>query len=308
MDSTNRILVVDDSSTMLSFMEAVCKEEGYDVCKAESGLQAIVELKRNHDFKAIVIDWMMPEMNGIDLLKKIKITEKWKNIPVIMQTSQKDPKSIQAGINAGAYYYLIKPYQTKVLTAIIKSALSDYKLYKKDQNFLCDFCIRPLMTSGEFNLKKIEEAHVIIDWMSSYSKKDNISIGLEELIKNSIEHGNLKIGYDDKSHYLENDTFDEEVERRQLFPENQDKFVNINYFIDGDMVKVKIKDMGEGFDYRQYLEFSPDRIFDLHGRGIAIANNHVFENLTYLNNGSEVVAEFSIDNNLPSYLIKPFSR
>jgi len=58
-------------------------------------------------------------------------------------------------------------------------------------------------------------------------------------------------------------------------------------------MKVHIKDEGAGFDFSKYLDFDPERAFDLHGRGIAIANKDIFEKLQYIGRGNEVMVFFS---------------
>lgn len=68
----------------------------------------------------------MPQMDGIELLGKIKATLVLEQIPVIMVTATTDPASIQEGLDAGAYYYLIKPFEPKVLLSIVKAAVEQY--------------------------------------------------------------------------------------------------------------------------------------------------------------------------------------
>lgn len=289
-------MIVDDSSTMLSFMESVCIDQGYDVARAESGLQAIVELKRNPSFQAIVIDWHMPEMNGIDLLEKIKGDKRWKNIPVVMQTGNRDKADVLRGIRSGAYFYLTKPYTERDFRHILICAVEEYNIQKRlrlaEERMSSD--ITPFLDSGSFSFRTFDEATVVAAWLSRFSRKDNIAIGLEELFKNGIEHGNLRIYYNKKTEYLEEDIYEAEIERRLELPENRGKYVKVDFERKNNSVDVRIKDMGEGFDYEVYLDFSPERVYDLHGRGIAIANNHVFDSLEYLGSGSEVIARFAI--------------
>jgi DNA-binding response OmpR family regulator len=77
-------------------------------------------------FSAILLDRLMPQMDGIELLGKIKATLVLEQIPVIMVTATTDPASIQEGLDTGAYYYLIKPFEPKVLLSIVKAAVEQY--------------------------------------------------------------------------------------------------------------------------------------------------------------------------------------
>lgn len=294
MGEPKRVLIVDDSTTVLSFMESVCLEDGYDPVKAESGLQALVELKRDHRFHALVIDWMMPELTGIELLEQIKQKDEWKNIPVIMQTGNRDNASVLRGIQAGAYFYLTKPYKKIDLHLILKTAVHEYSsfLRMQDESYKGNSDILPFMKSGELTVRTFEEGQEVAAWLSRYSTRENICLGLEELIFNGIEHGNLGLTYEDKSHFLTEGSFDSEIKRRFSLEENRDKNVSIDFLQRDNWVEVRIRDRGKGFDYEKYLDFSPERIFDLHGRGVAIANKQVFDELSYHRGGSEVVVRF----------------
>ena len=77
-------------------------------------------MEEEGDLAAVILDWMLPNMNGLEVLKLIKNDERFRNIPIIMQTGKKDKDSIISGINAGAYYYLTKPYNFTVLITILK--------------------------------------------------------------------------------------------------------------------------------------------------------------------------------------------
>jgi len=67
----------------------------------------------------------MPKMNGLDLLMRMKVEEPFKHIPVIMQTVLDREEEIAEGIEAGAYYYLTKPFDKKMLQVIVKAAIKD---------------------------------------------------------------------------------------------------------------------------------------------------------------------------------------
>ena len=70
-------------------------------------------------------------------------------------------------------------------------------------------------------------------------------------------------------------------------------FVEVEFKQENSTISVRIHDQGNGFDYKKYLDFDPDRIFDLHGRGIAIAKNHCFDSLEYIGAGNEVLVQSS---------------
>ncbi len=82
--------------------------------------------------------------------------------------------------------------------------------------------------------------------------------------------------------------------RRQALPDNQAKVVSVTFRRMERDVYFRIRDEGKGFDWESYLQFDPERAFDTHGRGIALARNMSFSRLEYLGSGNEVVAVYSL--------------
>ncbi len=80
-----------------------------------------------------------------------------------------------------------------------------------------------------------------------------------------------------------------EVERR-LASENAGACIELEFNVANDKVQIRIRDQGNGFDWTPYMDFDPDRAFDSHGRGIAVARLSSFDDLEYIGEGNEVVA------------------
>ena len=92
------------------------KSIGYeDVVQAEDGQDALNKLKENPDVKLVLLDWNMPNMNGIDCLKAIKANPTTKPIPVMMVTSEAEKSKIIEAIQSGASNYLVKPFEADAL-------------------------------------------------------------------------------------------------------------------------------------------------------------------------------------------------
>ena len=81
-----------------------------------------------------------------------------------------------------------------------------------------------------------------------------------------------------------------EVDRRLNASENIGGFIELEFQVASDMVQIRIRDQGPGFDWTPYMDFDPDRAFDPHGRGIAVARLSSFDDLEYIGVGNEVVA------------------
>lgn len=105
--------------------------ENYDILTGTNGKEALNILQTTQEtIKVIVLDWMMPEMSGIEVLQWIKKQPKLQKIPVIMQTAKSYKSDVANGIGQGAYQYLIKPFEEEVLQAMIRSAVEEFDRYQ----------------------------------------------------------------------------------------------------------------------------------------------------------------------------------
>ena len=86
----------------------------------------------------------------------------------------------------------------------------------------------------------------------------------------------------------------EEIERRLTLPEYKDKMAVINYTKGQNSITLKITDEGEGFDWQEYMEISPERSTHSHGRGIAMSKMMSFDQMEYIGKGNEVLCTVSI--------------
>ena len=293
-----RLLVVEDNPNDRQLLEIYLGEEGYEIEFAENGRQAwelMFEEKR--EFDVILLDRMLPEMNGMQLLAKLKEHEELKMLPVILQTAAVDRADIVEGIRAGAYYYLTKPYDRDMLLSIVRSAAEDHGRYaelqvrlKKGETSLA------LLQEATFACRTIDDARALAAVLARTCPDPSVAVlGLTELLVNAVEHGNLGITYNEKSRLNAAGKWEEEVARRLALPENQGKSVSIRFVREQECVRFFIQDEGSGFEWRRYLEIDPQRAFDTHGRGIAIANLLSFHEIQYLGCGNEVQAVVKLD-------------
>ena len=113
-----RILCVDDEPSNLKLLEALLVPKGYEVVKAENGKEAIEKLEAT-ECDLVLLDVMMPEMNGFEVCKRIKDTDRHGNTPVVMITALRSKEDRIRGIEAGAEDFISKPLdQTEVLARI----------------------------------------------------------------------------------------------------------------------------------------------------------------------------------------------
>lgn len=110
-----KILVVDDSSTMRRIIKNTLQRLGYeDILEAEHGVQAWGILDST-EVQILITDWNMPEMNGLELVKKVRADERYKDIPIIMVTTEGGKAEVITALKAGVNNYIVKPFTPQVL-------------------------------------------------------------------------------------------------------------------------------------------------------------------------------------------------
>lgn len=112
-----KILIVEDEAGIVQFLKQGLEEEGYEITTALDGLAGF-ELFKKENFDLIVLDWMLPKMNGLELCKAIRIKDK--TIPIIFLTAKDTIQETIEGLKAGANDYIKKPFSFDELLERIK--------------------------------------------------------------------------------------------------------------------------------------------------------------------------------------------
>lgn len=289
----SRILAVDDEIVNLTIIEEFLAGAGYELTLVTSAEQAWSRLEvAPATYDVVILDRMMPGMNGIDLLKKLKADIRFREIPVIMQTAASSPEQVREGIEAGAYYYLTKPYEIGILLAIVRAALSERAL-RAEANRLVQARVNTmeLLDSAAFHFRTLAQVGGLIEVLAGLCPvPQRAATGLTELMINAVEHGNLGIGYEDKKHLRLSNTWEAEVARRQALPDYCRRSVRVGFTRHPDAIEFTVTDEGDGFDWHRYLDFDPARATDPNGRGIALARLISFTTLQYTGCGNTAVA------------------
>ena len=121
------ILIVEDNSISAKVLEFNLQKNAYQTIVAQSAKEALEHLTAAHQIRLIIADIMMPEMDGLELLSKIKEQPEWKDIPVIMCSSLADMETVKEAMRAGCRHYLIKPVKKEQLLAKVREALDNEK-------------------------------------------------------------------------------------------------------------------------------------------------------------------------------------
>ncbi len=121
--ATGRILVVDDTPANIQTLAAILKEKGYQISVATNGKQALDALARVQA-DLILLDVMMPEMDGYETCRRLKSSEQWRHIPVIFLTAKTETADIVQGFELGAVDYVAKPFNAHELLARVNTHLT----------------------------------------------------------------------------------------------------------------------------------------------------------------------------------------
>lgn len=119
-----KLLVVDDSSTMRRIIKNTLQRLGYeDILEAEHGVEAWQILNGPDKVDVLITDWNMPEMNGLELVKKTRADARYEDIPIIMVTTEGGKTEVITALKAGVNNYIVKPFTPQVLKEKLEAVL-----------------------------------------------------------------------------------------------------------------------------------------------------------------------------------------
>ncbi len=120
--SSVRVLAVDDSPTILEMIQAILVAGGYEVITATDGQEAL-NAARSEAPDLILLDVMLPKLDGYRVCRLLKFDQKFKSIPIIMLTAKSEEQSVVTGIRTGADQYLTKPIEPERLLSAVAEEL-----------------------------------------------------------------------------------------------------------------------------------------------------------------------------------------
>jgi len=293
-----RILAVDDEAANLEILSENLIDAGYEVLCARNGVNAWELLERNPGIMLILLDRMMPEMDGMAFIRQQKTHEKFRHIPVIMQTGAASTEQMKEGIEAGVFYYLTKPYDEALLLAIVEAAINDVRradatnleLQELHTNLTSLHDGLKNLVGGVFEFRTLDEVRRIAFIVANSCPDPKKTIlGISEIMINAVEHGNLGITFEEKSKLLLNGNYEYEIRKRLDAPHNRQKKATVEIKRNGQEMQIIITDTGAGFDWARFMKLSPERATLPNGRGIAMAEMFSFDHLVYVKPGNKVI-------------------
>ena len=122
MENSKKILIVDDDKDFLKALNIVLEDKGYSIVTATDGAQAL-ELARTESPNLILLDIMLPGMNGFKVCRFLKFDENYKDIPIIIISAKSDQEDKRLGRQMGAELYITKPFENGELLQAIKQLI-----------------------------------------------------------------------------------------------------------------------------------------------------------------------------------------
>jgi len=288
-----RVLLVEDDPDLRVALSQILESAEMGVVAASDGAEALEHLDAGPlAFDVVVTDRIMPKVDGMKLLHTIKARHELALLPVIILTVAAEPHQMVEGLDAGAYAYLPKPVDAVVLVSMIRSAAADWRhVQELNRHIRSDADTLTLARHARFEYRSPDQAMGLgVLLAKTCPDPDRVVMGLSELLVNAIEHGNLEIGYDEKSRLLLKQNWQDEIERRLALPDYLGRTAVVEVERKPDGLVFTIRDQGSGFDPEEYLEIDPKRVFDAHGRGIAMARLLSFDDLRYEDGGRCAIA------------------
>ncbi|MCP5103048.1 MAG: SpoIIE family protein phosphatase [bacterium] len=279
MNYKGKILIIDDNVDLLDYLKDFFFFFHYEVILAETGSEGIDKFREY--FPDIVIsDMRLPYKNGNIVVKEIKQIDK--DVPIIIITGYSDHQLILSAMKNGAVDLLKKPFKPNDLKYLINKIETLFKKIKvKLSASFVQWEKRHIVIRNDIHVIRS-----VVDFI--FSNIDYISedvsfmkIGLQEVLINAIEHGNLDITNKEKSELLDKGDYNKILKERILLPEYRDKFVDIRIFSTPDYLKLTIRDMGKGFDPTSIPDpENPENFLKESGKGILMAM-HAFDKVEY---------------------------
>ena len=151
-----KILIIEDESSIRELVRMALEEANItEIIEAENGIEALKKVDR-YQPSLILLDWMMPEMDGLSVCRTLKMQEHTRNIPIIMLTAKSEESDIVLGLEMGAIDYITKPFSRKVLVARVRAHLRE----QSEQTTLAEVRRGALILNSEQHYCKLDGENI----------------------------------------------------------------------------------------------------------------------------------------------------
>ncbi|MCM1327339.1 MAG: response regulator transcription factor [Bacteroidales bacterium] len=177
-----KVLVVDDESRMRKLVKDFLVKRSFEVLEAENGEQAVDIFFREKDIALIVLDVMMPRMDGWQVCREIRERSK---VPIIMLTARSDERDELQGFELGVDEYISKPFSPKILVARIEAILRRTSQFEKNETLVCgciqvDKAAHQVMIDG----KNVDLSYKEFELLVYFMENKGIALSREKILNN----------------------------------------------------------------------------------------------------------------------------
>ncbi len=232
---------------------------------------------------------MMPRMDGLTLLQEIKKIDP--GAAVILMTGHGNEEILLKALQGGATNFFKKPFNVRALireihkifqykTEAVRSYLFSPYLLEETKSFA-------LTTGNAPYYPVVNQITLQLPCLLADAEILNLKIGIEEMITNAIEHGNLGISFEEKSAAIEEGRLGDLLADRLARADNAQKRVFISSRLSQESFRITIRDEGGGFDWRNLPALLPENLLAYSGRGIFLTKIY-YDEVNYNDDGNEV--------------------
>jgi len=302
MSYRGSILIIDDNVDLLEYLKDFFMIYNYEVILAENGNEG-VEKFREFSPDIVISDIRLPDKSGNIVVKEIKEIDK--EVPIIVITGYSDHNLILSAMKNGAVELLKKPFKPKDLKYLVSKIETLFRKIKvKLSSSFVQWEKRQLKLYNDIHLISSVTDFIFANVDYLFGEVSFMKIGLQEILINAIEHGNLDITYEEKQQLLTSGEYQNVLREMAALPENNDKYVDIKVFSTPDYLKIVVEDMGEGFDLSEIPDpENPENFLNESGKGIMMTLN-AYDEVVYNEKGNRVTLLKYADNKKKSE-VKP---
>lgn len=295
-----RILVVDDSLSIVNSLSKILEISGYQTEVAYNGSDALRKIQSDN-YDLIICDIEMPGITGLDFLERVR-NEYDRDLDVILMTGFLDQEYFIRAIRLGASDFIRKPIDSRHIVRSIQTILdrkrSKYDLgdfYQNLDQAQMSFVIDPRHFS-KFSLSKVFNLFLMRNFRFNPSLLNELLIIIDEMVYNAFIHGTLSLSYEER--LLEHSLLQEVISKRLAIPEIAERRIGFDLSIDhvNNLIRITVSDQGNGFDYKTWLARIQDEEHlnvDEHGRGISLLY-HLTDSVEFMDGGRKVQITKSI--------------
>jgi len=111
----SKAMVIDDSRAIRMILAATLQDLGYEVCQAANGKEALAAVEQAGEISLILVDWNMPEMNGLEFVQHLRADTRFSSVPLMMVTTEAEMSQVVRALEAGANEYVMKPFTKEII-------------------------------------------------------------------------------------------------------------------------------------------------------------------------------------------------